>query len=71
MATENWERLRALFDGALERPPHERASFLEAHGNGDEALCREVESLLRAHEAVGRFLESPAPRASRRVGRLR
>ena len=60
MSTENWERLRALFDGALERPPHERASFLKEQGNGDEALCREVESLLRAHEAVGGFLETPA-----------
>jgi Tol biopolymer transport system component len=60
MSTGNWERLRALFDGALERPPHERASFLKEQGNGDEALRREVESLLRAHEAAGQFLETPA-----------
>jgi Tol biopolymer transport system component len=60
MSTGNWERLRALFDGALERPPHERASFLNDHCNGNEALRREVESLLRAHEGAGQFLETPA-----------
>jgi serine/threonine-protein kinase len=56
----DWEILRALFEGALERPERERAAFLDEHTGGDEGLRREVESLLNAHVAAGRFLEEPA-----------
>ena len=53
-----WQRIRALFFEALERPPHERAAFVESEAAGDELLALEVRSLLRADESVGRFLES-------------
>jgi hypothetical protein len=59
MAAE-WELLRGLFEGALERPAHERAAFLEEHTKGDPALRREIDSLLAAQEGAGQFLSAPA-----------
>jgi len=47
-----------LYHEALERPRHERAAFLAAACGGDEALRREVESLLALGEAS--LLEEPA-----------
>lgn len=54
----NWESLRALFEAALERPPAERAAFLRDQTE-DQALRREVESLIAAHEqAEGSLTQS-------------
>ncbi|MCA1685106.1 MAG: hypothetical protein LC745_03810, partial [Planctomycetia bacterium] len=48
-----------IFHAALERAePSERAAYLGAACAGDADLRRCVESLLRAHEGAGRFLES-------------
>ena len=58
--TERWERLAELFNAALSRPPAGRAAFLDASCEGDAALRDEVESLLRAHDRSGEFLERPA-----------
>jgi hypothetical protein len=38
--------VKVLFQAALERPTEERAAFLAAAAGEDEALRREVESLL-------------------------
>ena len=51
MAAE-WGQLRDLFEGALARPPDERADYLSERTNGDESLRREIESLLNAHDAL-------------------
>lgn len=59
MAAE-WELLRGLFEGALERPKHERAVFLDEHTKDDPLLRREIESLLAAHGSAGQFLSAPA-----------
>ena len=53
-------RPRELFVGALEKPPAERAAFLDAACGGDQELRRRVEDLLREHQEVGSFLETPA-----------
>ena len=53
-------RPRELFVGALEKPPAERAAFLDAACGGDQELRRRVEDLLREHQQVGSFLETPA-----------
>ncbi|MDT8341052.1 MAG: serine/threonine-protein kinase [Longimicrobiales bacterium] len=45
---DRWARVEALFSGALERPAGERDAFLREACAGDEALRREVESLLAA-----------------------
>jgi serine/threonine protein kinase len=57
-----WQHIRSLFHEAFERSPEERTRFLEQQCAGDEALRREVESLLAAHENAGRFLDrAPMP----------
>ena len=55
-----WELLRGLFEGALERPTHERAAFLDEHTKNDPILRRDIESLLAAHESAGPFLSAAA-----------
>ena len=47
MTDERWPRVKALFQAAVERPTEERDAFLAAATGDDEALRREVESLLR------------------------
>src|SRR5260370_2473020 len=46
MSPDRWKRVEALFHEALTRPPADRAAFLASACSGDEALRREVESLL-------------------------
>src|SRR6266545_5544630 len=53
-------RPRELFVGALEKPPSERAAFLDAACGGDAGLRRRVEDLLCEREELGGFLETPA-----------
>jgi serine/threonine protein kinase len=60
----DWEALRELFDGALERPVDERAAYLNERTQGNDALRREIESLLAAHGAADQFLSAPALRPS-------
>jgi tetratricopeptide (TPR) repeat protein len=60
MDSERWKRVDELLQAVLDHPPTERAEFLQQACEGDEALEREVRSLLSSHEAAGRFLESPA-----------
>ena len=57
MTPERWQQVKALFEQALERPPDERAAFLDQACHGDEALRREVRSLLSSHDDG--FLDEP------------
>ena len=61
------ERIRELHALALEKDPADRATFLAEACGDDEGLRSEVESLLRAREGLGDFLERPA---SERLGVL-
>jgi len=56
----SWERVKEIFDGALERQGDERAAFLDRACDGDAEVREEVESLLRSYEVAGSFMESPA-----------
>src|SRR5262249_51373280 len=47
---------RSLFLAALERPPAERAVYLDEACAGDAALRQRVEALLGAHDEPGAFL---------------
>src|SRR5687767_5773811 len=60
MNAERWDRIKAVFQAALERAPHERAEFLRETCGADGGLYTEVESLLSAHELAGNFVERPA-----------
>ena len=46
MTPERWKRVEALYHAARARPSGERAAFLADVCRDDEALRREVESLL-------------------------
>ena len=61
------ERVRALLHNALEQPEGSAATFLSKACHGDEAIRREVESLVEAHAAAGGFLETPAFRVATEV----
>ena len=57
---QRWQAVKDLFDAALARPAGERAGFLDRVCAGDEALRREVESLLASDEEAKSFMETPA-----------
>jgi serine/threonine protein kinase len=67
---ENWERIGALFQRALELPQDERAEFLRQQCGDDESVRAEVASLVEAHAEAEGFLDSPVPRAPGDVPRL-
>ena len=46
MTPERWAQVERLYHAARARPDNERAAFLADACAGDEALRREVESLL-------------------------
>ena len=51
-----WERVRRIFQDAVELPAPDRAALLDREC-GDAAVRVEVESLLAAHDTAGGFLE--------------
>ena len=66
---EQWERIKALFEAALQQPSSKRAAFL-ARLCPEPDLRRQVEKLLADHEEAGSFLSDPilgrrTPKASR------
>ncbi len=60
MTPERWAQIRQIFDGALERAPKDRAAYLRVVCAGDDAMRREVESLLASHDDASGFLAKPA-----------
>ena len=60
MKPERWQKLDRLFHSALEREPKARAAYLDEVCAGDEALRKQVEALLVAHQEAGRFIDNPA-----------
>src|ERR1017187_7512216 len=70
MNSDRWTRSDTLLQAALERPRAERTEFLRQACAGDEALEREVRSLVASEEAAGGFLQSPAMEvAARNIAR--
>jgi eukaryotic-like serine/threonine-protein kinase len=59
-AAGDWDRVKQVFQAALEQSLEMRPTFLDETCGDDAALRAEVESLLRAHEAAGTFAERPA-----------
>src|SRR6185503_6626968 len=57
---DRWATAKRIHQAALERHASQRAVFLDEACAGDEALRREVESLLAYEEDAERFMESPA-----------
>ena len=67
MESDRWRQIENLFQSALELPPEERDAFLRRACAGDEALEREVRSLLESGQQAGSFLESPAMEVAARA----
>ena len=63
MTPERWKRTEELYHAARARAPGERGAFLAGACPDDEALRRDVESLLSEPDVEG-FLESPAVTAA-------
>src|SRR6516225_5387063 len=59
MTSDRWQRIEELYHSAREREGSQRAAFLKEACAGDEALRREVESLLAEEKGLGEFLEAP------------
>jgi eukaryotic-like serine/threonine-protein kinase len=62
-----WRRLGEILLAAVERPTAEREAFLDRACGAETSMRRELEALLRAHEAAGAFLASPADLAEAAV----
>jgi len=60
MDSERWKKVEEVLQSVLDRPPVERDDYLRRACAGDQALEREVGSLLASDQQVGRFLEKPA-----------
>ena len=60
MNNERWQEVERLYHLTLEKQPKDRAAFLSQACAGDEALRREVESLLAYEDQAKDFIESPA-----------
>ena len=48
MSDARWQRVKALFAEAMERPPHERSEYVDAVCAGDPSMRAELNSLLEA-----------------------
>jgi serine/threonine protein kinase len=58
MTPEEWNKVKALFEAALEQEPSQRAAFLAQNCPAD-GLRHEVEKLLINFQEAGNFLNSP------------
>ena len=60
MTPERWRQITGIFHAALARDAAERQAFVARRCEGDEALRRDVDSMLAAHLGAGGFGETPA-----------
>jgi len=67
MDSNRWKQVDNLLQAALQHPPERREEFLRQACAGDEALEREVRSLVASEQAAGSFLAGPAIEAAARA----
>ncbi len=60
MRPDDWQRVKRIFQAALDLPREERAAYVASATAGDDDLRREVESLLRSEEDSDEFLSGQA-----------
>jgi hypothetical protein len=60
MNAPRWDRVKQVFQEALERPAPDRAAYVREMCGEDAALRAEVEALLEAHQDAGAFAAEPA-----------
>ena len=64
MTPERWQRVKEIFQAAIQSAPGERSAFVASACGDDQGLRREVESLIASHEKSGEFIDSPAYQAA-------
>jgi len=67
MTPQRWQEIEAVLQEALDRPPLDRASFLDDACAGDAKLKEEANSLISAYDEAGDFIEQPAIARDARV----
>jgi len=60
MTSDRWGEIERIYHDALDRTPGERPAFIENACGGDDAMKREIWSLLEHEPAADAFLERPA-----------
>jgi predicted Ser/Thr protein kinase len=60
MTPQQWERLKHLFQDALQQPADARRAWIAERCTDDATVLQEAEALLATHETAGSFLEEPA-----------
>ena len=60
MADQQWDRLKALFQAALERESSDRARFLDEQCGSNAILRQQLKEMLAHHEHYPDFMETPA-----------
>ena len=60
LTPSQWQRVRALFEGAVDLRPPEAADWLAREAADDAAVRAEALSLLQHHSRAGEFLSRPA-----------
>jgi len=60
LTPERWKQIEGVFDDAADLAPEERDAYLAGACGGDAELRRQVELLIRSHDAAGSFIEEPA-----------
>jgi len=65
--SDRWQQIERLYHAVLEREQSQRAAYLRKACAGDEALRREVESLLAQEKRGDALLESPALEVAAKV----
>src|SRR6266496_4362577 len=59
MTPAQLQKIKEIFQGALDCEPDKVSAFLETACQGDKILRHEVEALLTAHQQAGNFIEAP------------
>jgi tetratricopeptide (TPR) repeat protein len=59
MTPDEWQRLKPLFERALELPPVERPAFIEEIGRQDENLASRLSDLIKSHERETASIDRP------------
>lgn len=67
---DKWGRVKSVFLDALEIAEPDRRAFVDETCGDDEAVAREVHSLLASDRSAGSFCETPAARLLRDEGLL-
>ncbi len=60
MTPERWRAVKAVLDGAMDRPPADRAAWLDEACAGDPSLRAEAEALLAAETEAPAFFDGSA-----------